>query len=222
MKNIAIVLFLISGLVNGQEKITKNLGDFNVLKTYRGLNVKLIKADSPIIVIEGKKSEDVVVKNVNGVLKLSMSINQTFSAGDVNVTIFYKDNINLIDGNEGSIITSEETITQDRLEIRSQEGAEIKLNVKSSNLEIKAISAGIITLNGYSVNQNVNVNTGGIYKGENLETETTIVGASTGGEATVNASLLVDANAKLGATISVTGSPKEIKKKETLSGYVRS
>jgi hypothetical protein len=222
MKKLIIILFFISGVLHGQEKITKNLGDFNVLKTYRGLNVKLVKADAPVIVIEGRKSNDVVVKNVNGILKLSMSLEQTFSAGDVDVTIYYKDKLDIIDANEGSTITSAETITQDRLEIRSQEGAEIVLSVKTSNLEVKAISAGIISLKGYSINQNVNANTGGIYKGESLETDTTIVVASTGAEATVNADKLVDANAKLGATISVTGNPKEVKKKESLSGYVRS
>lgn len=222
MKKLLIVLFFISGILYSQEKITKNLGDFNVLKTYRGLHVKLVKSDAPVIVIEGRKSNDVIVKNVNGILKLSMSLEQTFSAGDVDVTIFYKDNLDIIDANEGSTITSAETITQDRLEIRSQEGADIKLQVKTNNLEVKAISAGIISLTGYSVNQNVNVNTGGIYKGENLESDTTIVVASTGAEATVNADKLVDANAKLGATISVTGNPKEVKKKESLSGYVRS
>ena len=141
MKKLIIILFFISGILHGQEKITKNLGDFNLLKTYRGLNVKLVKADAPVIVIEGRKSSDVVVKNVNGILKLSMSLEQTFSAGDVDVTIYYKDKLDIIDANEGSTITSAETITQDRLEIRSQEGAEIVLSVKTSNLEVKAILA---------------------------------------------------------------------------------
>lgn len=221
MKKLVIVLFFISGFVYGQEKITKNLGDFNVLKTYRGLNVKLARAEAPVIVIEGRKSNDVIVKNVNGVLKLSMTIDQTFSAGDVEVTIYFKDNIDIIDANEGSVISAKETIKQDRLEIRSQEGAEVNLDINVNNLEVKSISAGQIILNGFAVNQNVNVNTGGIYKGENLETDSTVIVASTGAEATVNASELVDANAKLAATISITGNPKEVKKKETLSGYVR-
>lgn len=221
MKKLVIVLFFISGFVYGQEKITKNLGDFNVLKTYRGLNVKLARAEAPVIVIEGRKSNDVIVKNVNGVLKLSMTIDQTFSAGDVEVTIYFKDNIDIIDANEGSVISAKETIKQDRLEIRSQEGAQVNLDINVNNLEVKSISAGQIILNGFAVNQNVNVNTGGIYKGENLETDSTVIVASTGAEATVNASKLVDANAKLAATISITGNPKEVKKKETLSGYVR-
>ena len=52
-------------------------------------------------------------------------------------------------------------------------------------------------------------------------TEYTNVSASTGSNCVVNATKMIDANAKIGATITVKGDPKEIKKAESLGGYVR-
>ena len=45
MKRLVFALMFISALGMAQEKVTMNLGDFHSLKTYRGLQVELIKAD---------------------------------------------------------------------------------------------------------------------------------------------------------------------------------
>lgn len=221
MKKSVIFLFLITNFIFAQDKITKNLGDFNVLKTYRGLTVDLVKADRPQIVIEGDKSKEVIVKNVNGVLKISMSVMETFSASDARVTIYYSETLNLIDANEGSFISSEEIFKQEKLELKAQEAAQINLKINTDYLDIKVISGALIELDGFSKNQDVVSNTGGIYKGENLDSDYANITASTGGIATIKAEKLVDANAKLGATITVIGEPGEVKKRESVGGYVR-
>ena len=99
MKILVFILMFISALGIAQEKVTMNLGDFHSLKTYRGLQVELIKADAAQLVIDGKRSSEVTVKNNNGTLKISMSISHTFSADDVMVYLYYKDNIDVIDAN---------------------------------------------------------------------------------------------------------------------------
>ena len=57
MQKALIILFFVSNIVFSQETITKNLGDFHELKTYRGLNIELIKSDKAKIEIEGNKSK---------------------------------------------------------------------------------------------------------------------------------------------------------------------
>ena len=79
MKKVLIVLVFISNLVFSQDKVTQNLGDFNVLKTYRGLHIELVKSKDQKIIIEGEKSKEVIVKNINGVLKITMTVLETFS-----------------------------------------------------------------------------------------------------------------------------------------------
>lgn len=221
MKRLVLVLMFVSAMGMAQEKITMNLGDFHSLKTYRGLQVELIKSDDAKVIIDGNRSSEVTVKNSNGLLKISMSITHTFSADDVMVYLYYKDDITLIDANEGSSIFSDEIFKQEKLTVKSQEAGSINLEIDTEYLDAYAATGGQIKLKGTSKNQEVKSNTGGIYKGERLDTEYTNVSSNTGGMADVKASKLVDAKANTGGTVSIIGEPEEVKKSESLGGYVR-
>ena len=221
MKNLVFAFILVSAFGMAQEKVTMNLGDFHTVKTYRGLNVELIKADDAKIVIDGNRSSEVTVKNNNGTLKISMSIAHTFSADDVMVYLYFQDNIDVIDANEGSHIYSDEVIKQEKLTTKAQEAGRIKLEIDTEQLDVTVVSGGQVNLKGNSTNQSVKSNTGGIYKGERLETEYTKVSSYTGGSAGVKASKLVDAKASTGGTVSISGEPEEVKKNESLGGYIR-
>jgi helix-turn-helix protein len=221
MKRLVFALMFVSTMSMAQEKVTMNLGDFHTLKTYRGLKVELIKSDSPKVIIDGNRSSEVTVKNANGTLKISMSISHTFSADDVMVYLYYKDNIDVIDANEGSNIFSDEVFKQEKITVKAQEAGKINLEIDTDQLEVNVVTGGQVKLKGISKNQDVKSNTGGIYKGERLETEYSNVKANTGGMADVKASKLVDASANTGGTISIIGQPEEVKKSESLGGYVR-
>jgi hypothetical protein len=208
-------------MIFSQEDITKNLGDFHELKTYRGLNVELIKSDRSKIVIGGNRADQVVVKNVDGVLKITLKVPDSFSNKEITITIYYSEDIDIIDANEGSIISSNDVIKQNKIELKSQEAGKIILNVETNELVIKVISAGKVILHGSTESQTIVSNTGGFYNGENLRATSTHIKASSGGLGTVSGLKLVDANAKLGSTITVLGKPEELKIKESFGGYVR-
>lgn len=221
MKNILIILFFISNIIFSQEEITKNLGDFYELKTYRGLNVEIIKSEESKILIGGNKAKEVLIKNIDGVLKVSLKVPESFSSKEVIITLYYKNKIDIIDANEGSIITSNDIIKQDNITFKSQEAAKIIAKVEATELTIKVISGGKVILDGFTENQTIVSNTGGFYDGEHLIANSTKITASSGGLGTVNGTKLVDANAKLGSTITVLGKPEEVKIKESFGGYVR-
>ena len=221
MKRLVFALIFVSTISMAQEKVTMNIGDFHTLKTYRGLKVELIKSDAPKVIIDGNRSSEVTVKNANGTLKISMSISHTFSADDVMVYLYYKDNIDVIDANEGSNIFSDEVFKQEKITVKAQEAGKINLEIDTDQLEVNVVTGGQVKLKGISKNQDVKSNTGGIYKGERLETEYSNVKANTGGMVDVKASKLVDASANTGGTISIIGQPEEVKKSESLGGYVR-
>ena len=67
---IGALLFVIS--IHGQSKVTRNLGDYTILKVYNGIEVELIKSTENKLEITGEKSEMVKVKTVNNTLKLSL------------------------------------------------------------------------------------------------------------------------------------------------------
>ena len=221
MKRILFLILLTTTVVFSQEERTINLGDFNTLKTYRGLHVELEKSNQPKIVITGSKSKEVNVKNSNGVLKISLTVLETFSADEVNIIVYYNDNLDHLSANEGSVIFSNNKIKIKKLYLKATEAAEINLEIKSEYIEVKAYTGGIVKLEGFVKNQNISANTGGFYKGSDLESDDATVRVYTGGDATVNVSNLVDANASVGGIIKIKGDPKKVNKKESLGGYVR-
>ena len=220
MKKVLIALLLVTTAVIGQDRVEKNLGDFSELKAYRGLQVELIKSDSPKLIIEGNKASSVTVKNSNGVLKLSLKIENTFSSDEVMVYVHYTNPISVIDGNEGSNIFSDEVMKQDRVEVRAQEGARIKLELDAKDVEVVTSTGGYINLSGSAESQDVRANTGGIYKGARLKTEHTKINAATGGNAEVYASKSIDANANTAGIIDIEGDPEQVSRNESTGGNI--
>ena len=98
--------------MNAQTTVTKNLGDFSILKVYNGIEVELIKSSDQKIQITGQKSESVSIKNIDNTLKISLPFslnpNKNLAKNEVLVTIYYNKNIDVIDANEASTITAKE------------------------------------------------------------------------------------------------------------------
>lgn len=221
MKRVVFFLLFATTVVFSQEERSINLGDFNTIKTYRGLKVELVKSDSPKIVINGSKSKYVKVKNTDGVLKISLDVMETFSADEVEIIVYYSDLLDHLSANEGSVIFSNEKVTMEKPYLKATEAAEINLNIEAEFLDVKALTGGIVKLEGYAKNQNILANTGGYYKGADINSEYTNVKVFTGGDATVKATDIIDANASIGGIIKIKGKAKTLNKKESLGGYIR-
>ena len=208
-----------------QSKITKNLGDFSILKVYNGIELELIKATEQKLEITGKKSEIVKLKNVDGTLKISLPFSlkpdNNIADGEVLVKLYYKNNIAVIDANEGATITGKE-IKQDKLEVRSQERAFINLVVKVKHLEVKATSGGIVKLSGNTKNQTIDVDLYGIYNGFNLKTKaSSIVKSGTGAKAEIFAGETLQAKVNFGGSIFYKGNPEVLKDKKVVGGIIQ-
>ncbi len=221
MKNIFILVSLFLSIsVFSQERITKTLGEFNRIKVFSGLHVKLIKSDAYRVEVKGPQSEAVLIKNINGLLKLSVKLPDVFEAEGTLVKLYYSTDLDIIDANEGAIITSKEIIIQDFLEVKVQEGAEIDLKVQVTNLKIKAVTGGAISLFGSVDILNGIINTGGQLEAFTLQAKQANIIASSGGEAEVLVSDILEATAKLKGIIVYKIKPKKLIKKEILGGEV--
>lgn len=222
MKHLLLLLLFMSTISFSQETIKKDLGSFNSLKVFNGLHITLEKASSPSIIISGEKSEEVVIKNVNGKLKLSLRFPETFNASDVNIILKYTKKLVIIDANEGSKIFSENKVNIDHLELKAQEGALIELDIKTDYLYIKTVTGGTIKLKGKASDQDVEVAMGGTYKAYNLFTDHTSVVSASGAVAEVHVKELLDAKVRFGGSIFYKGKPKDIKTKKIIGGTIKS
>lgn len=215
MKKIILMAFVMISQLNYSQTTIK-LEDFNELKVFDQLNVTLIPSTENKIVVSGKNESSFEAVNKKGVLKLRMKLTKMLSGRDTKIILYFK-KIKRIDANEGSIVSCNKVFKQITLDIASQEGAEIDVEIDVDNTSIKIFSGGIINVLGKAVTQKATINSGGIFFAKDLETSQTFVSLSAGGSAEVNASNFVDAKVKAGGKIIIYGKPKQVKQ-ETFAG----
>ncbi len=203
-----------------QDPIEKTIGEFTELKVYDLIEVRLIKSNENKVIISGKNTKDLVVINKNGKLKIRMNFEEIYDGKNTTVDLYYT-SVDIIDSNEGAQIYSEDIIKQFEIDLRSQEGGKIKVNLDVNIANIKSASGGIIETNGKAKSQNVSLSTGGVYEGRNLQSENTEVTIKAAGDAHVKASELVDIKVRAGGDVFVYGDPKTIKESLVLGGRVK-
>lgn len=216
---ITISALLVAFSIQAQE-VNKQVGDFSMLKVFDLIEVNMIPSDENRVVVKGEDVDYVKIINDNGKLKIRMELDRRFNGDDTFVEVYYT-NIETIDANEGSFITVNETVIQNDLELRAQEGGHIKIGLDTKRLEVRAVTGGIVETYGKSEYQDVTLNTGGIYEGEELITQYTKVTIAAGGEAEVHAKEKAELKVTAGGDIYVYGEPAELKKKTFAGGRIQ-
>ncbi len=220
MKNFTtILLLLITFSIFAQKTVTRDVGDFTELKIYDLIEVNLIQSSENKVIIKGENTGSVKILNENGKLKIRMEIDNRFKGEDTFIEVYFT-NISIIDANEGSIIVVNNLIEQNKIELRSQEGAKIKVGIKVNTAIIKTISGGIVEVSGTSKNQDIVINSGGIVKGKDLKTENTIIRITAAGNAEIFVSNNLDAKVTAGGEIVIYGNPKNVKQKKLAGGNI--
>ncbi len=202
-----------------QRTIDKEVGEFDEIKVFDLIEVNLIQADENKIIIKGRNVDDIKWVNKEGTLKLRMQLEKKFHGEDTYIEVYYTQ-LNVIDGNEGAKITCNELVQKDKIELRAQEGAHIRIGMDVENANIRAVTGGIVEASGLAKNQSIVLNTGGIFDGRDLRTSTSEVKISAGGEAEVFVSERIDINVKAGGDVTVYGKPKQVNKSTFVGGRV--
>ena len=218
MRKLVIIAFVfLSQMTNAQ--VTRNLGDFDEVKVFDKINVKLIPASENKIVITGDRADEVETVNKNGELKIRMPFPQLLSGDDIIVKLYFK-NLESIAVSEGSYVSSEKDLKQTSLELNAKSGGEIKLEIDVDKVNVKASVGGIIDVSGKATNQDVVITSGGILKAIDLHTTQTTISVAAGGKSEIHATTLVDAKVKAGGSIFIYGKPKQINKEVFIGGTI--
>jgi len=216
---ISILFFTI--ISNAQEKITKNLGDFSILKVYNGIEVELIKSDKNSLEITGEKASKVRIKTVDNTLKILLKFPEISADNKVLVKLFYKNPLTIIDGNEGATITGKD-FKQEKIIIKAQERAFINIVVNADKIDVKAISGGIIKLSGTAKTVKVATDLYGIFHGFTLKVaDLATVQAGTGAKAEIFVEKTLHASVNFGGSIFYKGNPKLITDKKVAGGIIK-
>lgn len=223
MKKLVLFVFLFIGFqtIDAQnERITKDLQKFTEVKGFDGISITLIKSDVNKAVITGANTDKVAIVNTNGILRIRMEITKMFSGYKTFVDLYYTETLSVVDVNEDARITSKEILKQNVIELKAQEGGEITISAQVEQLLIKTVSGGIVTAKGSSDNQDVIINTGGIYKGKDFKTKFTTVNVNAGSTADIYATDYVRAAVKAGGTVNVYGNPSKMEEKTVFGGKI--
>ncbi|MEZ7993380.1 MAG: head GIN domain-containing protein [Flavobacteriaceae bacterium] len=222
MKKYILINFLVlSNMLFSQSTVTKKLGDFYKIKVYNGINIELIRSQEHKIQVTGEKSQKIKIKNTNGILKISLKFPDLLADGKANVKLYYNEDIQVIDGNEGSTITGK-SINQSHIEVKAQEGAFIELEIKTKHLQVKSSTGGIIKLSGSSKNQEIDLDLYGVYHGYDLiVSDNTTVNAGIGSKAEVKVGETLNVKVSFGGSVFYKGSPEVIENKKVAGGIIK-
>ncbi len=201
--------------------ITEPLQTFSEIKVFDGISVNLIPAERNEAVIKGANTADVSIVNSDGILKIRMKVTKLFSGYRTFVDVYYNQSLKVIDVNEDGRIISTEPIKQEVLEVKAQEGGEIQIRAEVTQFLVKAVTGGLITAEGRSKNQDVQINTGGIYKGKAFETGFCTVNVNAGSQAEIHARDYVKATVKAGGEVLVYGDPAKMDEKTVFGGTIK-
>lgn len=218
MKKLVIIAFVfLSQITNAQ--VSRNLGDFDEVKVFDKITVKLISSTENKVVITGDRADEVETVNKNGELKIRMPFPQLLSGNNIVVKLYFN-SIESISASEGSSVSSETDFKQTMLDLNAKSGAEIKIKIDVDKVNVKASAGGIINVSGKATNQDVVITSGGILKATNLHTTQTSISVAAGGKSEIYATTLVDAKVKAGGFIYIYGKPKQINKEVFIGGTI--
>jgi hypothetical protein len=217
MKKIVYSLLVFSSIAFGQ--VEKNLGDFDKVTSFDKIDVMLVPSSENKISINGKDANQVELVNKNGELKIRMPFTKILSGDAISVTLYFK-KINAVEANEGSRIACGDMIKSTSFSVNAKEGSEIKLQLETQKLSGRIANGSLVKLSGTAANQDILVNSGGIYKAENFKSEQTTITCNAGGTAEIFATQFVDAKVRAGGEITIYGKPKEINQKIIAGGSI--
>lgn len=217
MKKLFLSLLFVSSIAFAQ--VEKDLGDFNKVTSFDQIDVTLIPSDENKIILDGDGADQVELVNNNGELKIRMPLTQMLKGDAISATVYYKD-VDAVEANEGSRISSEAPFKVINFDIIAKEGSEIRLKFDADRVSVKATSGSKIFLEGKAKTQDVTINSGAVLDAKKLITIQTIITANAGGKAEIFATDFVDAKVRAGGIISISGKPKQINKKVVAGGTI--
>ncbi|WP_459210225.1 head GIN domain-containing protein [Aquimarina rhabdastrellae] len=220
MKNLMYIFLLCIGInASAQEVIEKKVSRFNELKVFDKIQLTLVKSNVNKVEISGIYREKIDVVQKNGKLKIKMALNNLWDNNNTQVTVYYT-YLEIIDVNEGAVVKTEETIENETIVFKAQEGGKIYAGVKANSFIGRAVTGGYIETFGESKEQEITIKAGGEYQGQDLTTVNSLIKISAGGRGSVNASKYVKANTNAGGTIRIYGNPRQIDSKKVLGGKI--
>lgn len=219
---LTVLSIVLVSTVFAQKSEIRQLRSFNEISSYDGVSVQLVSSDKNYVKVSGKYIDKVVTQVSGKTLKIKMNFGSSFKGEDNHIIVYYSNELIEIKATEGSSISSNDVINSDNLIIRAIEGAEVELRINTNDVDAKISTGGEIDVSGKTKNVVVGISTGGNFDGKNLKAKFGEVKITTGGEAKMRVSNVLDASVTMGGNIYYYGNPKTVNENISLGGRIES
>ena len=202
--------------------IERNLeGEFDQIEVSSGMNVYLRQTDEPNVVVEADENlHDVIITKIeDGVLKIT-SDKGVRSSTKLKIMVDFVE-VNSISSSSGSDVYSVETIVADKLKLDTSSGADMEVDVRTTDLQCSSSSGSDLVVTGTTTNLTANASSGSDLEVKNLEALSCKASASSGSDISVNTSKKLVASASSGGDVKYYGNPESVEKNDSSSGTVQ-
>ncbi len=205
----------------GQRQETRNLSSFSAISVGEAINVEITPGDTEeaVVEVDGTRLENVLTEVFGGRLKIRMA-RGNWRHVEVNVYVTYKQ-LEEIDVSSAADLTTNGTLVSDELEVEVSSAGDAELEIDVQELDVRVSSAGDLSIRGKAKEQYVRVSSSGDYDAYDLESEYAEVDTSSSGDARVNVSDKLEAEASSGGSVYYRGNPTKVYADSSSGGRVR-
>ncbi|EDP94968.1 head GIN domain-containing protein [Kordia algicida OT-1] len=193
---------------------------FTKIKASEGLDVYITQSSTPSIEVEADENIiSLIATDIdNGTLRIHTEKNiGRCKSKKVHVSV---PNIEKIVSTSGADVYSTEIIVADLLEVRSNSGADVKIEVKAESVTCSTSSGADIKISGSANSLVANASSGSDIQAKELEVKDCDASASSGADVTVNVSEKLVASSSSGGDVHYYGNPESVAKNKSVSGGV--
>lgn len=213
----SVLFFLVQGLYSQD---TMRLEHFDEIALTGIIEVTLLQGNEEKVVLttDNFDRDDVMVRVEEGTLIIKV-LKSLVKDAKIEIQVTYQQ-LRRIKANAGAMVTANNPIVIDKLDLKANSGAEMELQVEVNKLKARLAEGAQIHLSGTTESQTVTASTGAIYDAYDLQSDYTYVNANTGASAEVIATKSIEATANTGGQVEYKGEPENIKTKDFLGGGV--
>ena len=214
-----LVLFL--GVAFQAQAAITPLEPFKEIKVTGKINLLLQRDDIQGIEISGN-DDKVIVEVVDGVLKIKRKElwNHKEYRKAIDVKVIYQ-GLQAIHADAGAEVSCTDFLAGSTWLLDFGSGATAHFEMRVKQLVVKVSEGANLKLEGKTFDLEAHAATGGILEAATMEAENLVVKANTGGQAEVSASQTIDATANTGGQIDYAGNPAKVRISDELGGKVR-
>jgi hypothetical protein len=212
-----------SGIAGNRNVVTEEREadeSFTIIKASEGLDVYITQSETAAIEVEADENViGLIATDIDGnTLRIHTEKNiGRCKAKKVHVSV---PNIEKIVSTSGADVFSTAPIVTDRLEVRSNSGADVKIEVEADNVSCSTSSGADIRIAGSANSLVADASSGSDIRAKELIVKDCNASASSGADVIVHVTEKLTASSSSGGDVSYYGNPPTVTKNKSVSGGV--